>query len=487
MRPRLSRKTPGCAGLALLLLALSAPARAERPVMLHSFTGAPSEDARYFVDYVARGLGKDAPLHGDALRQRIEASLSRTAGSTEPPPRIKHLVEEGRRQFIEGEFDKAIAELERARELLMSKVAVVASDQTLRDALHKTLLVLAHALLRTKQGERATELVGQAIRSFPDRDLSMIRYGPDLVAFYKKVRREMDRQPRGTLTISTRPEKCLVFLNERFVGLSPARVVDLYPGRYRVYVQRPREPGRIHLATVNGGDHQLTVDFDLDRVLTTEPLVGLRFPGQASLEQNEVRQAASVARALDAPMAIVMGIRQHNGRRVLQGTAVSPDTGRVIRSGMVALEPAAPSPDTLKALGLFLVVGKPGDGIIVAGGAIASAGPASTPVAEPDTGPGFFSARVFKWVTLGAAVAGLAAGVTLIVLDGRGTCDAPEGALCRQTYETMTPGIVLTALGGAAAVGSGVLFWLDARSSSRAALVPQLGPRQAGLAAVWVF
>jgi hypothetical protein len=474
MPPRLSRKTPGWTGLALLLLALSAPARAERPVMLHSFTGAPSEDARYFVDYVARGLGKDAPLHGEALRRRIEASLSRTAGSTEPPPRIKHLVEEGRRQFIEGEFDKAIEELERARGLLMSKVAVVASDQTLRDALHKTLLVLAHALLRTKQGERATELVGQAIRSFPDRDLSMIRYGPDLVAFYKKVRREMDRQPRGTLTISTRPEKCLVFLNERFVGLSPARVVDLYPGRYRVYVQRPREPGRIHLATVDGGDHQLTVDFDLDRVLTTEPLVGLRFPSQASLEQNEVRQAASVARALDAPMAILMGLRQHNGRRVLQGTAV-------------ALEPATPSPDTLKALGLFLVAGKPGDGIIVAGGAVASAGPVPAPPAEADTGPGFFSARVFKWVTLGVAVAGLAAGITLIVLDGRGTCDAPEGALCRDTYETMTPGIVLTAAGGAAAVGSGVLFWLDARSTSRAALVPQLGPRQAGLAAVWVF
>ena len=466
----------------LLLLALRASAWGD-PIALESYAGAPPGDARYFVDYLLRSMGQQAPLHGARLRQRIEANLSRSPGTIEPPRNIKHLVEDGRRLFIEGQFMDAVAQLEQARETLMGTVALVASDQTLRDALYKSLMVLGHCYLRLKQPDRATEMVSQAVRSFPDRDLSMVRYGPDLVTFYKKVRRELDRQPRGTLAISTRPEKCLVFLNERFIGLSPTRAVDLYPGRYRVYVQRPKEPGRTHLANVNGGDHQISIDFALDRVLRTEPFVGLRFTDRQGMERDEARYAAAVARGVEASTAILLGFRRYQGRRVLQGTAVSADTGRVIRSGMVALEPAAPSPATIKALGLFLVSGKQGSGIIVHGGAAQA-----PPPQERDDGPGVFSARVFQWVTLGVAVAGLASGITLIALDGKGTCDAPVNGLCPESYRTMAPGIALTVLGGTAAVGSGLLFWWDARESKRAlSLAPWIGRRQAGLDARWSF
>ena len=206
-------------------------------------------------------------------------------------------------------------------------------------------------------------------------------------------------------------------------------------------------------------------------------------------------------------MAVVVGFRRHQGRRMMEGTAVSADTGRVIRAGMVALEPAAPAPDTLKALGMFLVSGKAGTGVIVSAG-----GPVSEPVdaGRRADGPGFFSARVFKWVTLGVAVAGLASGITLMALDGRGTCDALEGGLCPDSYNTMAPGIALTAVGGTAAIGSGLLFWWDARGAagprssaerraqrenarsggeprSRTAVVPWIGRRQAGLGATWTF
>jgi hypothetical protein len=180
-------------------------------------------------------------------------------------------------------------------------------------------------------------------------------------------------------------------------------------------------------------------------------------------------------------MAILLGFRRYQGRRVMQGTAVSADTGRVIRSGMVALEPAAPTPETIKALGLFLVSGKQAGGIIVPGG------PQAPPPPRRDAGPGFFSARVFKWVTLGVAVAGLASGITLIALDGKGTCNVPEGGLCPESYQTMAPGIALTAVGGAAAVGSGLLFWWDAKKKDEVAVYPFAGRQVAGLGARWSF
>jgi hypothetical protein len=482
------------AGVALLLAcAWSGPARAGNSILLQSHAGEIPDDAGTYVAQLVRALGSDAPLHGAALGQKVEASLSGTAGSKSRPVGIQQQVEQGRKRFINGEFRQAIAKLEQARGQLMKKVALVASDQRLRDTLHKASLFLAHAYLRDKQGERATERISEVIRSFPDRDLSLVRYGPDLATFYRKVRQELTRQPRGSLTITTEAEGCLVFVNERFVGMSPATVKDLLPGKYRIYVQRPRQQGRIHLVTLNGGSHQVTVDFGLDRVLNTEPFVGFRFEDRAAKEREEVQHAAAVARALDAPMVLLLGFHSYQGRRTLQGTAISAATSRIIRSGMVALEPAAPSPETLRALGQFLVAGKEGGDLIIkpAAGGLTDLSNGGGGAGAED-GPGFFSARIFKWITLGLGVASLATGVALIALDGGGTCEAGSGGLCPERYETMTPGIVLTAVGGAALVTSGILFYVDAGSAERgpaksAALLPWFGRRSGGLAATVLF
>lgn len=493
MMHRLTARSAASAAL-LLACAWATPARAGDPILLQSHAGAIPDDARTYVAQLVRALGSDAPLHGAALGKKVEASLSDTAGSKTRPVGIRQLVEQGRKRFINGEFRQAIAKLEQARGQLTRKVALVASDQGLRDTLHKASLFLAHAYLRDKQGERATERISEVIRSFPDRDLSLARYGPDLATFYRKVRQELNRQPRGSLTITSEAQGCLVFVNERFVGMSPATVKDLLPGRYRIYVQRPRQQGRIHLVTLNGGSHQVTVDFALDRVLHTEPFVGFRFEDRAAKERDEVQHAAAVARALDAPMVLLLGFHTYQGRRTLQGTAISAATSRIIRSGMVALEPAAPSPETLRALGQFLVAGKEGGDLIIkpAAGGLTDLGNAGGG-AGADDGPGFFSARVFKWITLGLGVASLATGIALIAVDGGGTCEAGTGGLCPERFETQTPGIVLTAVGGAALVTSGILFYVDAGSDERApsrsaaALLPWFDRRGGGLAAILSF
>jgi len=462
--------------LLLSLLLTGAVARADSSILLESYSGEPPEEASRYVDYLMRTLGKAAPAHGPTLRRTVEAQLSLSAGPSTVPPGLRSAVEEGRRHFIEGEFTEAIAQLEEARTLLLQRVALLASDQSLRDLLHRSLLFLSHAYLRTHQGERATERVGEVIRSFPDRDLSLVQvqFGPELVKLYREVRRELDRQQRGTLAITTQPPGCLVFVNERFVGLSPTRVVDLYPGRYRVYAQRQQARGRVHLATVAGAEHSVEINFELDSVLETEPRVGLRYASQATMERQEIADSALVGQALEATSVLLVGLRRHQGRRALLGTTISPATRRVIRSGMVVLEPTPPAPATLKALGRFLVAGEGGAGVII------KASPATelAPV-EAERGRGPFSPRVWKWVTLGLAVGGLASGITLLALDGRGTCEAQaEGGRCPEMYRTLVPGAILTSVGGLAAGGSGLLFYLDARRVDRtpaAALWPVPG------------
>lgn len=107
------------------------------------------------------------------------------------------------------------------------------------------------------------------------------------------------------------------------------------------------------------------------------------------------------------------------------------------------------------------------------------------PPDRPAPGPGFFSARVFKWVTLGVAVAGLAAGISLIAIDGQPTCDESFPNMeCPEVRDTLAAGAVLTALGGAAGLASGYLFYRDARDGGRSATVaPALLPGGVGLAA----
>jgi len=110
------------------------------------------------------------------------------------------------------------------------------------------------------------------------------------------------------------------------------------------------------------------------------------------------------------------------------------------------------------------------------------------PPDRPAPGPGFPFVRVFKWVTLGVAVAGLAAGISLIVIDGRPTCDESFPNMeCPEVRDTLAAGAVLTALGGAAGLASGYLFYRDARDGRSATVAPALMPGGVGLAATLTY
>ena len=448
-------------------------------VVLESHVGSETgsgatEDGSYYVEMMMRSLGGDAPLWGDKLRAKVEAQVSRAGGAVTDAAALRAQVKDGRRQFIEGEFAKAIAELEDARAKLLKAPASVASDQSLRDALHMALLMAAHAMMRSGQMDKATARVSEAIRSYPDRDLSMVEYGPELVDFYRKVRRELSKQKRGVLKVETEPAGCLVFVNERYVGLSPARVPDLYPGTYRVYVQKPSLRGRVHEVKVEGGEQQVRVDFELDRVLQTERTVGLSFGDAQEMEANEAADAAKVGRGVGASQVIVIGVRPMGGVKTLLGRVISTDTEAVVRGGMLSLEPGAPSPAAVRSLGQLLVLGT------AAQPPVRPIEPEKKPVAgATDTGSGGWM-RWAKWVGLGVAAGALAAGITLLVLDGQGTCDLPEGVRCPGTYDTQGAGIALTAVGGAAAAGAVVLFVLDARHQKQRMAILPLGPAGSG-------
>src|SRR3989339_254759 len=117
-------------------LVISQAAWGRGPIMLHSYVGDPPDDGVYYMDFLVRTLGKDAPLSGKELKRLIEDQHSRSAGSVSMATGIRALVEDGKRQFIEGEYRQAVEELEKARGIFLKKTALLASDQGLRDSQH---------------------------------------------------------------------------------------------------------------------------------------------------------------------------------------------------------------------------------------------------------------------------------------------------------------------------------------------------------------
>jgi hypothetical protein len=475
---QLARRFAGNVCAAILFLCIAGATaeagelEANELVLLHAYAERVPEEGLHYVNYLLRTLGDRAPRHGDPLRSAVETRVSRNPGTGIDVAKLRQQVDAGCQHFIEGEYEQSIQELSVARTKMLTQQAMMAVDQTLRDVLHRTTLFLAHAQLRAGNASEAATLVAETIRSFPDRSLSPVHHGPDLVRLFRQERRRLRQQERGSLAIEAKPAGCMVFVNERYVGLSPTRLTDLYPGTYRVFLQRPNEPGRVHIVEVASAPRELKVDFLLDRALQTAPEVLLLYPNQATKAELVQRHAGRIGRNVGARQVLLVTLRRYQGRLSLQGTVLDATNDGTVRAALIALEPNTPAPKTIKALGRFLVFGERSDQITLV---------------ERTLPTRRASGSIWRWITLGVGLASLGGGIPLLVIHDKGTCGQTS---CAETYNTLAPGLGLTIAGGALLAGSAVLFVIDAladgpaESPSRSArVVPWLDGQGAGVSA----
>lgn len=483
-------KTPILASALLLgSIILSSPALASPTdrILLVSRVGTPTPSESKLVDDIVAALGDQAPAHGSTLQVAIERSISFDAGPVDEPTKPLALIKSGRSAFLQGNYRQAILALSSATRQLAVCDALLARDQQLRGPLQEALFYLAHAHLRANETTKAVAVVTEAIRSFPDNNPNVSKFAPDLVQLYRRVSLELKRQSHATLTIRSAKPGCLAFVNGRYIGITPTKARGLLPGKYRVYLQRPGATGRVHVTELTTSNREITIEHGLDAAIVTSPRVGLSYASDAEQRAHEHAHAIAIGRAVDAQEITIIGFVRHMGRRVVQGQVLGVATGRVLRSALLATEPAAPTPAETKALARFLLSGQAGDGVII--------GPARplTPTEPPTTSAkndGFFRVGIWKWITLGVGVASAGAGIALIALDGKGSCGTER---CPDSYNTLAPGIILTAVGGAALITSVVLFIVDAKQGSSekatksALFAPWAGRRSAGLLATWQF
>ncbi len=464
--------------LALLLLgAAPAAARQVTPVIETRVGERPPLMDRHLAALIM-DMGRINPLGGEALASLVEQEVSRPSGMNREPAGLRQLVEEGRRQFIEGQYNDAIKQLERARALIRHSASALARDRGLREAQHRALLYLAHAYLRAGQRKLARRSVAEALRSFSDRDLSLARYGPELADFYREVRRELGKLPRRKLTVVTEPPGCMVFLNGDYRGESPVSISNLLAGEYLVHVKHQARRGRVHPVALTDRDRKVRVDLALDQVLSTNQRVALVYPDHAARERRGPGQAAHLARVLGARQAVVVELQSRHGRPALAATLVDAREGRPLRSARVTLEPEADAAAGVRQLARFIAGDRAGDQLQV------SVSPLPGGQAPAARTPGPWGP--LKWASLGAAVAALGAGAALLAIDGNKACGAPGDVLCPENYDTLGGGIALVAVGAVAAAGAGVFFYLDSGEEEPApavALAPWGARSGGGIAA----
>jgi len=440
------------AALLLLFAGLAAgSARAADLVVIESVVSVRPADADAQLRAVMEALG-DRALHGKPLGDALELHMSQPGGEAIAPEEVAEIVGAvnlAHRAYAAGEFESAVSHLNATLRRLETAPAALVHDLALRRALHQARLLLGDIYRRLGRSAEGTALMADAIRADARSEPSDMTFNPDLIAFFRSVRRELHQQPRGSLEVVTRPPGLMVFLNDEFVGMSPTRVADLYRGRHQVVVQQDGR-GRVHQVMVQG-DERLTVDAGFDAALRTRPWVGLWFSTEAQRARHEGEYAARIGRELRAPRVVVVATGEYRERPAMIGTLLDVETVRPVRAAIVPHDPR-PLQETVRALGRFLAGGDAGPGVIVAG----SERPAER--ARPY--------RRWKWAAAATALLAAGAGAALLAADcsekaaRTGTCIARRG--------TKTPGYVLLSVGGVLGVGAGVLFYLDEREAQAA-------------------
>lgn len=372
------------------------------------------------------------------------------------------LTSKGYDAWLAGRIEEAATIMEEAVGLFQANPAAFATATERRQQLMKALVILALARKRLARVEESARAMAELIRSFPDMPLDHRTFGPEASALYKAVARDVAALRRGRLRVEASDDAVALFVNERFTGAGTSFNEELPPGVYRVYAQKGAVVGRLHTIEVSpGSEASVRIDWGLDAAVRTQKFVGLIFGDENARTELEPERAVAVAQQLGFGGVVVLGIREHEGRRAIIGTLLSIDTGKTLRSAAVVIEPALPAEDTLRGLARFLAGGKAVPGVIVPTAA-ASSTIVSRPSARSDRQPG---STAWKWLAFGSGIAVAGTGAWLIHIDGP-IIDSQNNYTAEQ-YETRTPGIAALAT-GAALVGVGVVLWLREPAPERA-------------------
>lgn len=449
------------ATVAFVILAFAAgTARANDDIVVESYVGTRPSDASTVLAPVYAELARRGVEQGNALATAV-GRLSRDGGRLTGTQVVEaqRALDKAYQASIDGDYAAAAAGARAALDVYAKAPGQLARETPLRDQQFRALLIGARALEASGHGEDAFAVMAEAVRTFADRAPPAAEYDPQVIALYRRVKAELVRQGTGTLDVKVDDEAAIIFINERFVGTGSVHAEKLAAGHYRIYVAKGAVPGRIHEIDVPaGGAATVNVSWQLDAALETAPdHVGLIHANES--DGSDLSTAIQLGHLLGAKRVVVLAFRPLNGSRAIVGYSIVVES-QTRAFAALQVEPVAPSDEMLVKLAGFLS----GDTNVSLVGLITK-----DDATNVDTASGRHGLGGRRVAALAVGGAGLLAvvGAGIVELSARGTYDDSKKATTQpeqdRLYDSANSKHIAAqglAIGGAAAVVTGVALWV---------------------------
>lgn len=223
--------------LAILLAPSAAFAQSEtsdgktRLAVITRVYGAGSDRAAGFIShYMRQTLGKDdryelVELSSALGDPTVEAARTQLENA-------EKLSTQGRLAFEELELDRAMESLNAAIREYDRYAAYITDFRPLAE----TLMLLGITHLFQGETARGRERLAQAVVLEPTIEPDARYFNPSQRATFSRVRNRMLKARRGSLIVETEPSGAEIYIDGKFIGVSPETVLDVVEGRHYVRV-----------------------------------------------------------------------------------------------------------------------------------------------------------------------------------------------------------------------------------------------------------
>lgn len=219
--------------LAALLVPAIARAQAEptdevtRLVTITRVSGAGSDRAAGFVAHYVRSNFAEDPRYelvslstalGDATAEAAEAALDKAL----------QLAQRGREAYDVLELDQAVENLNAAVREYDRNAAYVTDFRQVAETL---MLLGATHILRGEEG-RGRERLAQAVILYPEVEPDARVFNPSMRQVFSNTKARVLRGRRGSIIVETQPTGAEIYLDGKFMGVSPETILEVAEGRH---------------------------------------------------------------------------------------------------------------------------------------------------------------------------------------------------------------------------------------------------------------
>jgi tetratricopeptide (TPR) repeat protein len=174
----------GVVALIVSLASARATAGSQPPIVVEAYDAAPPADAASLTSPLFAELASRGYLGGEQLAALVGERISAPAGSLSASQLVQaqKQVEAGFQSFIDGDYDRALANEQKALATYQSAPGSLAGQEALRDLEYKALLIGARSADALGRHEDAFSVMSEAVRAFPDRTPSAAQFDPSVSA-----------------------------------------------------------------------------------------------------------------------------------------------------------------------------------------------------------------------------------------------------------------------------------------------------------------